>query len=148
MPRSRTWAAAARPTGPPPRIATVLVLVSVIAVLRFCWNYRNRSEKNSGSLVRQDSRRAGSVRAAFLDQVIDQAAHQCVVGVAHQGRPLARLSDEADGDQRLEVMRQRRGRDVDLGLQPADRQSLLPYPHEEPVDLQAGRVAQRFEAGG
>src|SRR5258708_8227417 len=98
MPRSRTWAAAASPTGPPPRIATVFVVVAVMIFSGSARIIEIRRQKNSGRLLRQDARSAGSFRAAFLDHIVDEAAHQAVVSVAHQGRPLARLGDEADAD--------------------------------------------------
>src|SRR3990167_6391654 len=149
MPRSSTWAAAARPTGPAPRMATVLVLLAsvitcscsprIIEIVR---------QKNSGSFLRQDPRHAGAFAAAFLEHVVDQAAHEVVVGVADEGRSLARLADEADPDQRLEMMRQRRGGDADLGLQPPDRQAFRPRAPEGAIDLQAGRVTQCFQACG
>ena len=70
------------------------------------------------------------------------------MGVADQGRTLARLGDQPDGDQRLEMVRQGRGRDIELFLQPADRHALFAGPHQGAVDLEPGRVAQGFQAGG
>src|SRR5215217_3814952 len=106
MPRSSTCAAAARPTGPAPRMATVFGLFSesgmaysssprIIEIPR---------QKNSRDLfeLRHDGGRTGAFSAAFRDHVVDQAMHLVVAGVADQRRALAGLDDEADADQRLE----------------------------------------------
>src|SRR5215204_4386937 len=152
MPRSSTCAAAARPTGPAPRMATVFGLFSesgmaysspprIIEILR---------QKNSGDLLefRHDGGRARTFDAALRDHGVDQAVHLVGAGVADQCRALARLGAEADADQRLEVMREGRGGNVEPLLQAADRHALFTRPHQGAVDLQASRVAQGFQAGG
>src|ERR671913_1617617 len=140
MPRSSTCAAAARPTGPAPRMATVFGLFSesgmaysssprIIEILR--------QKKSGGDLfeLRHDGGRARAFDAAFRDHVVDQAMHLVVAGIADQRRALAGLGDEADADQRLEVMRERRGSDVQSLLQAADRHALFARPHQRAVDF-------------
>ena len=82
------------------------VLPRIIEIMR---------QKNSRDLAqfRQARRRAGAFGAAFLDHVIDQAAHQLVVGVAEQRGALARLGHQADADQRLQMVREGRGSEVE-----------------------------------
>ena len=66
--------------------------------------------------------------------------------MADQGRALASLGDQSDPDQGLEMMRERRRRDVEPFLKATDRRAFPTGAHQGAVDLQPGRVAQRLEA--
>src|SRR5579872_906507 len=98
-PRSRTCAAAARPTGPAPMIATVLVSVMALSY-------------NTGNIEFTIPRRLGrfgiaivrGIGAALVDQKIHQLSHHVVVGVTHQGGGIPYLVDQSDHDKRLDVM--------------------------------------------
>jgi hypothetical protein len=46
------------------------------------------------------------------------------------------------------MMRKGRGGDVEPLLQATDRHALFARPHQGAVDLQPGRIAQGFQAGG
>ena len=43
------------------------------------------------------------------------------------------------------MMGERRGRDAEFFLQTADRQSVVAGAHERAIDLEPGRIAERFE---
>src|SRR3546814_7716930 len=55
-------------------------------------------------------------------------------------------SDVCSSD--LAMVRQSRARNIELLLDAPDRQALRPGPHQHPVDLQAGRIAERLELCG
>src|SRR4030095_9577703 len=80
-------------------------------------------QKNSRDLrhLRKRGGCTGAFGAAFLDHEVDHAAHHVVVGMADEGSAFARLAHEADADQRLEMVREGGGGDVEPGLQAADR---------------------------
>src|SRR3954471_11247313 len=105
-------------------------------------------QKNSGCLEQlgQAARRASAFDAAFFQHVFDKAAHHRVVGVADQGRALARLCHQPDPDQRLEMVRQRRGGDVEALLQLADCHPLLAGAHQRAVDAEPSGVAESLQA--
>jgi len=56
------------------------------------------------------------------------------------------LRNQADGRQRLDVVREGRWRDVELGLKRADREPVITRADEGTIDAQPRRVPQRFEA--
>ena len=70
--------------------------------------------------------RFGALGAAFGDQKAHQLAHHVVVGVADQRGRLAHLGHEADHHQRLDVMGEGGGRD--LQLRPAGGRPACPAP--------------------
>src|SRR5579863_6900841 len=146
MPRSRTCAAAARPTGPAPMIATVFA--SLIPFLRFqLQNIQIHGPQNlRGGLCFLRGDLAG-VGAAFGDQKVDEIPHGRIVGMADQGSRFAHLCDKADGDQCFDVMRKRGGRDLEPVLQFADRHPGLARADQRAVDLEPCRIAQGFEVG-
>src|SRR5262245_43570603 len=102
MPRSRTWAAAARPTGPAPITATVLE--ALIGAHPSRW-IETRGKYASGRIGRASDRGAAGLGAAFVHQEPDQPTHDRIVGAADERCGVALLSDEPDDEQRLEVMR-------------------------------------------
>lgn len=85
------------------------------------------------------------VDAAFGDQEFDQAVHRRIIGAADQCRHLTFLADQARQDQAMQMMGERRSRDVEFFLQVADRQPVIAGPHERAIDLEPGRIAERFE---
>src|SRR3979411_899925 len=118
-PRSSTCAAAARPTGPAPIIATVLVS----RMMSSCKTRIIEVQTSNKKLCCPCVILRGGIGATFRHQKIDQSSHHVIVGVAYQRRCLPHLTDEADHHQGLDVMRERRRRDLQFVLQAADRET-------------------------
>ena len=72
-----------------------------------------------GRLVRS----AAGVGAAFGHELVDDPAHRRIVGAAEQGRAPALLRDQPDRDQLVQVVRERRARDLGPLLDPPDREA-------------------------
>src|SRR5882757_3078231 len=148
-PRSSTWAAAARPTGPAPIIATDFASVDLASVIAFSHQTRIIEIADGKKLCRRLGLLAfDGIGAAFGNQKIHQSLHDFVIGVADQRGCLAHLRDEAHHHQRLDVMGEGGGRDLQLVLQPADRHAGLAGANQRAIDLEPGRVAQGFEVCG
>src|SRR5690606_31631119 len=101
------WAAAARPTGPPPitaigrgskRCADIFYPSGIIEIL-------GKKERPSGGGL-LFIRGATSIGAALVHQEPNQAAHGRIVGSANQCGRLPFLSHQSRRDQSLEMMRQ------------------------------------------
>ncbi len=87
-------------------------------------------------------------RAALVGEEADQSIHRRVMCPADQHRGLPLLRHQACLDQPSAMMRQRRGRNAEPVLDAPDRQTLLARAHENAVEREARRVAQRLELGG
>src|SRR4051794_39215562 len=107
-----------------------------------------RNTTESGRGLRVLAGRFGRLDAALLDQKTHQAAHRVIVGVAHQRRRLALLQDEASDDERLDVVRERRGRDLQLVLQAPNGEAGPARAYQSTIDFQPGRITEGFELGG
>src|SRR5579864_8237688 len=97
--RSSRCAAAARPTGPAPMIATVFA-----SVMAFSYIARSIEFRTPRKLGRFGIAILRGIGAALVDQKIHQLSHHVVVGVTHQGGGIPYLVDQSDHDQRLDVM--------------------------------------------
>src|SRR5690606_13345282 len=97
-PRSSACAAAARPTGPAPMMATVLLCVLMISILLELSNYWAKNSDDPGFRGR---RRAGRIVAAFIREETDETVHRLVVGAADHGRGWPLLRDEVHRHQYL-----------------------------------------------
>src|SRR5579872_97352 len=142
-PRSRICAAAARPTGPAPMIATVLALAIVSSY----------DTRNIEFIAMQKLRRLGivilrGIGAAFGDQKIHQPSHYVVIGVTDQGGGIPDLIDQSDHHKRFDVVGQRGGRDFQLVLQAAHSKPRVSGANKRAVNLEPGRITQGFEMGG
>src|SRR5262245_26872403 len=104
MPRSSTWAAAARPTGPAPITATVFGARDIILILLEGWNLRANLSCSRVRLL--TDRRAVGLSAALIHQEPHQTSHDRVVGLAVKRGCIALLGDESHDEQRLDVVRQ------------------------------------------
>jgi hypothetical protein len=89
--------------------------------------------------------RAGGIDATLIDQKADEAVHRGIVGAADQRRHPALLRDESGQDQPMQMMRKRGGREAEFFLQAADRQAVVAGANERAIDLEPGRIAERFE---
>jgi hypothetical protein len=85
--------------------------------------------------------------AALRGQRRDDSIHPVVVGGTAQHPALARLAQQAGGDQMRKVVRERRGRHAEMCLDVADRQPVPPRPHQQAEDREPRRVAELFQAG-
>jgi len=86
------------------------------------------------------------VRAALRRQEIHQPPHRIEVRMTDEGRGFPDLTDQPDRDQGLDMMRQRRCRDLELVLQASNWHARMPCPDQRPEDLEPRPVTQRFEA--
>ena len=93
-------------------------------------------------------RRATFVNIAFtsIDQSIERGDAE--IGAADECRALPFLRDEAGINQLADVVRERRGGHAELVLHRADREALEPGAHQQAIDLQPDRAAERFELCG
>src|SRR5947207_6073419 len=119
-PRSSTCAAAARPTGPAPMIATVLA--SLMLSSHKTRNIEIMVKKHGPLCRRLGIRGFGAFSATFRNQKSHQLPHHFVVGVADQRGRIAHLRYTADHQQRLDVMGEGGGRDLQFLLQAPNRQ--------------------------
>lgn len=90
-------------------------------------------------------RRTASVGTAFVGEVADQSLHRWILGAADERGRLPLLAHQPRFDQPLAVMRQGGRRDPEPILNAANGQSLVACTHKDPIDVQARRVAERFE---
>lgn len=90
-------------------------------------------------------RRAAGIGAAFVSEETDQRIHGRIMRAADQRCSLPLLGNEVGINEPAQMMRQRRGSHAHAILHRANRQALVPGAHQEAIDAQPGRVAQRFE---
>lgn len=83
-----------------------------------------------------------NAETALVGKVRHQGVHPVAIGAAAQNPTLAGLVDQANKSQVLKVMRERRRRYVQMGLDFTDRQSIGRGPHQKAVYRQSGWVAQ------
>jgi len=89
-------------------------------------------------LVIITSSRCGSGRSPAvpsLAEEADQIGHRRIGRPANQGRGSALLNDQSGMDQTVQMMGERRGRDVDALLEGTDRQTVMARPDERTVHL-------------
>src|SRR5882672_124728 len=86
------------------------------------------------------------VGAALGDQKIHQALHGVELGVTDERGGFPYLRDQAHGNQRLDVMGERRRRDLQLFLQASDRHAGLAGADQRTVDFQPRRISEGFKA--
>src|SRR5213075_977478 len=96
-PRSSTWAAAARPTGPAPTIATDFASVDLASVIAFSHQTRiieivGGKKLCCGLCVLI----LGDAAAALGDQKLHQTPHHVIVGMTHQRGCVPYVIDQAD----------------------------------------------------
>lgn len=80
-----------------------------------------------------------------LIEEADQGVHSRIDRPADQCRGLAFLGDQTGLDQTVEMMGERRGRDIDALLEGTDRQAVSACPRERTVHPQAGQIAERLQ---
>ena len=89
-----------------------------------------------------------AVLAAVFPQVVGEPAERVVVGRVVVERALAAGPHHARVDEALEVVAERRGRQVDVRLDVAGGGALRARLHDEAQDRQANRVPERAELLG
>lgn len=89
--------------------------------------------------------RTGAVGAAFVGKITDQGLHRRVMGAADERCCLPLLRNEACVEEPPEMMRKRRGWNVQLLLDAADGQPFFARQDKSPVELQPRRVAKSLE---
>ena len=86
--------------------------------------------------------------AALACEIAEQSIHHIVIGPADQAGRRARLCHETGQNQRLQVMRQRRGVDSHEILDAADGQPLIASLREDLIDPESRGVGESLEAAG
>ena len=107
---------------------------------------QRRSERLGDELPQQHF--AAAVLAAVFPQVIRQLAKRVVVGGVIVERPLATRSDDARVDQTFQMVAERRGRQVDVGLDRPGGRAFGTRLDDIAQDGQANRVAEGPELLG
>ena len=90
-------------------------------------------------------RSASGVLATFVDQKPNKAVHRGIVGATDERRRLTLLRDQTSQNQPMQVVRERRGGDPQSHLEMTNRQATIARPNERAIELEAGRVTERFE---
>ncbi len=90
-------------------------------------------------------RGASDVPTTFIDQKPNKTVHRGVVGPADESRRLTLLSHQPRQDQPMQVVRERRGGDLEFVLQATNRQSIVAGPNQRFIELEARRAAERLE---
>jgi hypothetical protein len=88
------------------------------------------------------------VRAALVGKEAEEIAHNRIIGPAHEGGGLPLLRHEAGHDEPVEVVRERRCRDREALLDLPDRQAHSSCANQCSVEVEAGRIPERFELLG
>jgi hypothetical protein len=88
-------------------------------------------------------RRATGIHTAFRLQIVDQPAHDGIVGAADQRCANPLLMDEIDLHKRSAMMRKGRARNPQTLLNPPHRKPCVTCPDEQPIKPQPRRIAKR-----
>ena len=91
------------------------------------------------------ARSAADIDATFVDEKADKAVHRGIMSAADQRRHLSLLRDKSAQDQPMQMMRKRGCREAKFFLQLAERQTVVAGADEGAIDLEPGRIAERFE---
>src|SRR5829696_1626013 len=100
--------------------------------------------KRSGRLPAR-SRDADAVGAALVGQEAEEATHRRIVRPADQRGALTLLLHETGQDEPMQMVRERRSRDLQLLLQPPNGKAGIAGAHQCAIDLEPRRIAERLE---
>ena len=144
---STSRAAAASPTGPAPMTATGRAFISRPSAYPFIFPEISKYEDEKRDVQRPPLRGClTQPRRRSIRRRDSRSAHSCA------GSWPCRSASSPDDpghqpciDEPFKMVRESRCRDVELLLEPPDRQAVVTGAHKRPVNAETGHVAERFE---